>query len=218
MPILGIENRTENWKTAVHFSPLFIGNSNRLAERLGVTPLPASEDVKLELFWTGMRDHLNGRKMNKRIAKNELVDCYNRMFPNLRRDIEQFGKLRLPNPPNYDTSTDARMDRLVDNLVNTEIDVVLDTPNNLVIGEAKHYERFGANGSYVLVHQLIRQYVLAKILVDFLPNKVEKGVIPFVVGDNVEYLHKTAQVQFMIKQGWMKNDNLLCWDEIPPCY
>ena len=218
MQILGIENRTENWKTAVYFSPLFAGNSSRLAERLGATPLAPSDDVVLELFWTGMRDHLNGRNMKKRMAKQELVNCYNRMFPNLRRDIEQFGKLRLPNPQNYDTSTDARMDRLVDNLVNTEIDVVLDTPNNLLIGEAKHYEGFGANGSYVLVHQLIRQYVLANILVDFLPNKVEKEVIPFVVGDDVEYLHKTAQVQFMIGQGWMKKDNVLCWDEVPSWY
>ena len=59
---------------------------------------------------------------------------------------------------------------------------------------------------------------MAKILVDFLPNHVEKEVIPFVVGDDVQYLNKTGQVQFMIEQGWMKKDNVLCWDEIPPCY
>ena len=218
MHILGIENRTENWKTAVYFSPLFLGNSNRLADRLGATPLLPSDDVTLELFWKGMRDHLYKRGIKKRFAKQALVDRYNRMFPSLRRDIEKFGELRLPNSQNYDASTDDWMDELVDNLVNTEIDVVLETPKHLLVGEAKHEARFGANGSYVLVHQLIRQYVMANILVDFLPNKVEKEVIPFVIGDDVEYLNRTAQVQFMIDQGWMKKENVLCWDEIPSWY
>ena len=218
MHILGIENRTENWKTAVYFSPLFAGNSNRLAERLGATPPPPSDGVVLELFWKGMRDHLYDRKMKKRFAKQALVECYDRMFPNLRRDIEKFGKLQLPNPQNYDTSTDDRMDKLVDNLVNSEIDVVLDTPKHFLIGEAKHEMRFGANGSYVLVHQLIRQYVLANILINFLPNQIEKEVIPFVVGDDIEYLNRSAQVQFMIDQGWMKKENILCWEEIRSWY
>ncbi len=69
MHILGIENRTENWKTAVYFSPLFAGNSNRLAERLGATPLSASDDVVLELFWKGMRDDLYGRKIKKKVGQ-----------------------------------------------------------------------------------------------------------------------------------------------------
>ena len=40
MAVLGIENRTENWKTAVHFSPLFSGDSSQLAIRLGAEPSP----------------------------------------------------------------------------------------------------------------------------------------------------------------------------------
>ena len=84
MAILGIPNRTENWKTAVYFSPLFGGKSIRLAERLGESPKPQSGEVKLELFWKGMRDHLYDRKKNKISAKQALVDRYNRLFPNLR--------------------------------------------------------------------------------------------------------------------------------------
>jgi hypothetical protein len=71
-------------------------------------------------------------------------------FPDLRRDIENISDLQIPNPQNYDTSSDDRMAKLVDNLANTEIDVVLQTPESLLIGEAKHEARFGANGSYVL--------------------------------------------------------------------
>ena len=126
---------------------MFLGNNNRLAERLGATLLSSSDDVILELFWKGLLDHLYDRKIKKRFAKQALVDRYNRMFPNLRRDVEKFGKLQLPNPKNYDASTDNWMDELVDNLVNTEIDVVLDTPRHLLVGEAKHEARFGANGS-----------------------------------------------------------------------
>tara|TARA_B100002003_G_C13895335_1_gene436428 strand:- start:390 stop:617 length:228 start_codon:yes stop_codon:yes gene_type:complete len=59
MGILRIRNRTENWKTAVHFSPLFGEKSFRLAERLGAEPETRPADVKLELFWRGMRDHLH---------------------------------------------------------------------------------------------------------------------------------------------------------------
>ena len=214
MTILGIPNRTENWKTAVYFSPLFGEKSIRLAERLGEFPRPQSGEVKLELFWKGMRDHLHDRKKNKKSAKQALVDRYNRLFPNLRGDIEKFGELQIPNSQNYDASTEDRRVKLVENLANTEIDVVLETPSHLFVGEAKHEMRFGANGSYILVHQLIRQCVMANILIDFLPNQIKKEVIPFVVGDDVEYLNRTAQVHFMIDQGWMKKENILCWDEI----
>ena len=73
-------------------------------------------------------------------------------------------------PRNYDVSTKDRMANLGNNLVNTEIDIVLQSPNHLFIGEAKHEMTFGANGRLVLVHQLIRQYVMAKILMDRLES------------------------------------------------
>jgi len=42
--ILGIENRIENWKTTIYFSPMFGGKSHRLTEMLGATPeLPPGE-------------------------------------------------------------------------------------------------------------------------------------------------------------------------------
>ena len=52
----------------------------------------------------------------------------------------------------------------------------------------------------VLVHQLIRQYVMAKILMDRLESDglAKKNVIPFVVGDDVGSLKKRRQVEFMI--------------------
>ena len=59
MTILGITNRTENWKTAQYFAPLFGANSVRLARLLlgsGTTLEPG--DVSLELFWRGVRDYI----------------------------------------------------------------------------------------------------------------------------------------------------------------
>ena len=63
MAILGITNRTENWKTARYFAPLFEHRSVRLARRLlteeeeRATLQPG--DVRLELFWYGMRDYFH---------------------------------------------------------------------------------------------------------------------------------------------------------------
>ena len=74
MTILGIENRTENWKTAVYFSPLFDGKGGRLIERLGESPMPQLDDVRLELFWKGMRDLLFQYGVKKDSARQELVD------------------------------------------------------------------------------------------------------------------------------------------------
>ena len=212
MPILDITNRTENWKTAVYFSPLFNGNGARLAERLGEFPKPQSGGVNLELFWRGMRDFLYRTRVKKQSAQQEYADLYVRLFPNLRRNIEEFGEFHKLRPDNYDVSNKNRMVNLANNLANTEIDVVLETPNHLFIGEAKHEMSFGGNGDLVLVHQLIRQYVMAEILIEF-SNK-RKAVIPFVVCDKVESVMKTSQVHFMIEQGWLKEENVLGWDEI----
>ena len=113
-------------------------------------------------------------------------------------------------------STQDRKRDFVNNLSNTEVDVVLETPNQLFIGEAKHEMSFGANGKLVLVHQLIRQYVMATILVEISNDRPRKRVIPFVVGDRVERLNKTSQVRFMISQGWLGEKNVLAWEDIKP--
>ena len=70
--------------------------------------------------------------------------------------------------------------------------------------EAKHEMSCGGDGNLVLVHQLMRQYVMARILVEYLPNPSKKVVIPFVIGDKIENMKKTFQDKFMISQGWLK--------------
>ena len=71
---------------------------------------------------------------------------------------------------------------------------------------------FVADGKLVLVHQLIRQYVTATILLQLVGDR--KEVTPFVVGDNTDYLKKTSQVRFMIDQCWLRQTNILDWEDI----
>ena len=214
MTILGIRNRTENWKTARHFSRLFGEARICLARKLGEPQDTQAGDVHLELYWKGMRDYLHKKKTQ--VADEDFAGRYNCLFPNLRRDIEDFrigdskGFQRL-NRRNYSVSTDS-VDKLRNNLTNTEIDIVLQSPKYLYIGEAKHQMGFGANGSLVLVHQLIRQYVMARILVDLLG--CSKIVTPFVVGDDAEALKKSHQVRFMTCQGWLREKNVLAWSDV----
>jgi hypothetical protein len=111
-------------------------------------------------------------------------------------------------------STKEQRANLFNNLRNTEVDVVLETPGYLFVGEAKHEMSFGANGNLVLVHQLIRQYVMATILVEMTKEQPRKRVIPFVVGDGVDSLNKTSQVRFIISQGWLRDNNILTWEDI----
>ena len=98
------------------------------------------------------------------------------------------------------------------NLYNTEIDIVLQTPNHLFIGEAKEESTLNSSGKYILVHQLIREYVMAKILVDALG--INKEVIPFVVGDDIEKLKNKGQVKFMVNQDWLDKKNILSWKDV----
>lgn len=215
MPILGINNRTENWKTARHFHPFFGDESVELAERLGEPEETARGKVHLELYWKGMRDHLH--KQKRKIADGDFAESYTCRFAGLRKSVEDFTISGSPgfqelNDCNYDVSRKDRMAKLRNNLINTEIDIVLESPDHLYIGEAKHEMSFGADGSLILVHQLIRQYVMAKILLDI--RGCTRDVVPFVVGDNAERLKKNRQVAFMICQGWMEKDNVLEWDDV----
>ena len=58
MGILGIPNRTENWKTADSFVPLSAEARVRLVDRLLDTPTELQPGtVRMELFWRGLRDH-----------------------------------------------------------------------------------------------------------------------------------------------------------------
>ncbi len=179
---------------------------------LGATPgLPASE-VKIELFWKGTRDYRYQEGLSRRELEVRVLKSYNQSFPDLRKDVlssQEFWELQ---DDHYVSSGDSTAGRLTNNLLGTEIDVVLETPDHLFIGEVKHESTFGADGKLVLVHQLIRQYVTATILLQLVGDR--KEVIPFVVGDDTDYLQRNSQVRFMIDQGWLRQTNILDWEDI----
>ncbi len=230
MGILGIKNRTENWKTAKTFARFF--DDEDLKRELVIELEPSDTDpeyVKLELFWKGIHDHLSKRRTSKRDAmlpNSKIEDLHRRYIElklGLRNKIECFvptdvRRLNLPASLNYcerplpheHDGIDCRK-KLAENLMNTEVDIVLETPNNLFIGEAKDESTFDANGGLVLVHQLIRQYVMARILVDLLGTK--QNVVPFIVWSGAKR-HIPAQVQFMLKRQWLKEKNILTWNGV----
>ena len=156
MTVLGIANRTENWKTAVCFSPLFrdAGLRLALARRLGEPDGTDSAEVRLELFWKGMRDHLHqGKKRtrDKLLTEDNIADLADRfttLFPDLRIRIEAFGKFNDLRDLNYNASSRESKTKLGSNLLNTEIDIVMTTPNHLFIGEAKDELDLGADGKW----------------------------------------------------------------------
>ena len=229
--ILRIKNRTENWKTAYYFAPFFRCEKARL--RLAKELLARHEgkqvsdvdlgqgDININLFWYGMRDYFcpTGEREGcyKDAAdqfKKPFAEHYKRLFPELYKEINQFKELSLNNKHNYDLSDvpdEDRKEKLFSNLFNTEIDIVLETPRHLFIGEAKHETGFNnANGQYVLVHQLIRQYVMANILVKHIDCR--KKVIPFVVANDRYHTMNFGQVKFLLDQCWMSQKNILSWD------
>ena len=222
MGILGIPNRTEDWKTVRHFHGLDGNAKVRLVTKLGGLDGIEAKDIRIELFWYGMRDYIDKQNKNNKdlTAPEEFISRYDRLFPHLRKQIQEAKDLRLtlrcsnyhPQHPDNDTGG------LHNNLRNTEIDIVLDTPTHLFIGEAKHESKLRGDGKLVLVHQLIRQYVMASILVELTCPK--KKIVPFVVGDKRKSLMNVHQVRFMIGQhnrghspgDWLKEANVLSWD------
>ena len=82
----------------------------------------------------------------------------------------------------------------------------------MFVGESKEESRLGASGSYVLVHRLIRQYVMAAILVDLISSREQyprKAIVPFaVVGDRDRFM-ATGQVNFLIRHHGLESDNIL---------
>ena len=219
--ILGIENRTENWKTALYFSPFFRDGEARLrlAKRLGAPENTKQEDVHIELFWKGMRDHLHRESQQTRDNPEyfeKLTTQYDCLFGDLLEKIRKFdpseNKLRRPNARNYNPEVDKA--GLASNLINTEIDVVVDTPQCLFLGEAKDEADLDGNAQYVLVHQLIRQHVMTRILSKIKGS--EKDVQHFLVSKSkrLANLRNTQQVKFMKKQGWLPKGNVLSWEEI----
>ena len=72
--------------------------------------------------------------------------------------------------------------------------------------------RFDAKSDHILVHQLVRQYVMARILIDFLGTG--KRVVPFLVVNETRDIRKRQQVDFMIRQCWLRCENILKWDDL----
>ena len=215
MGILGIRNRTENWETARELVPL-LKNKRKLSafvSELGETYETDSESLELELFWRGMRDYWYGTK-DKRSESNfqrMLVREYKEQFHDLRDNVEKFKGFHELKPHNYRVDSVTDKNKLKDNLVNTEIDIVIQTPECLYIGEAKLKSDFGSDGSHVLVHQLLRQYVMANILVELTDSGVE--VVPFILYENENTLRKD-QVLFMLEQGYLLLENILSWEDL----
>ena len=211
MGILGIDNRTENWKTVQHFHGLSDAAKVALVRRLGEPKDTAAEEIGIELFWRGMRDF----DFCKEVKPDDLVKTYRRIFGNLRKEICEFDGLSLPEGRSYAVSD---VEALVSNIKNTEVDIVLETPDRIFIGEAKYESDLGT-GSSVLVHQLIRQYVTARILVHLSDRK--KRVVPFVVArkSDLPTIMKKKQIQFMMaerqnKEVWLCKKNILSWGEV----
>ena len=227
MGILGIENRTENYRTASYFAR-FIGDAgakNRaclarcLAENDGAQLDFQPEQVELELFWKGVRDHFDEQKRLKisvgKRGKDELLATYYRqLFPDLLADIRSFAvgnrELDVSKDWNYNPS-DKYIHMLGNNLLNMEIDIVLQTPSYLFIGEAKHKMPLTGDGKRVLVHQLVAQYVMATIMLKV--RNLEKTVVPFVVRNRLTG-QEQVQVEFMKANKWMRKGNELQWSDI----
>ena len=209
--VLGIHNRTENWKTARCLWPFFVDSTAclALARRLGEPQSTPAAGVNLELYWKGVRDWCAGK--NKPQCEDRIVESCRQQFQDLRQRIQRYRRFRdlRGDEGNYELSSEEHRPKLVTNLINTEIDIVLETPRRLYIGEAKSESSFHASGKLVLVHQLVRQYVMAKVLVDILGCGRE--VVPFVVVDNTRG-RRAHQVQFMVAQGWMSPENCLTWN------
>lgn len=209
MAILGITNRTENWRTAKYFAPLVGSSSVRLVRRLASAEKDLREgDVRVELFWHPVRDWRHQEKLASKVAQRQIVTAYEGIFSDLGAKVEAFQGLQVPDG-SYTTSDAGK---LASNIANTEIDIVLESPRHLFIGEAKHEMRFHASGSLVLTHQLIREYVTARVLLDLVGS--EKTVVPFVVGSTTAELKRQQQVQFMLDQSWMDPRNVLEWSDI----
>lgn len=230
MPILGINNRTENWKTASLFAPLLGERRVRLAHLLGEDWQTEPHEVRIELFWKGMRDYLHMLGKSEAEYRSEYQckfrDAYEKLFGDLRDKMNKYAAqpghtLSQPDDLNYDPTMPAGEKGLFDNLRNTEIDIVLETPTRLYMGEAKQEESWGADGRHVLVHQLIRQYVMGRILIHLIycektNNQSKKIVVPFVVVDKDKHdsVMNTGQVNFMMQHYGLDRSNVLTWDDI----
>ena len=217
MGILGINNRTENWKTVQHFHGLSDAAKVRLVRRLGEPDDTVAEEIGLELFWTGMRDYVKEHK----VKTDDLAGVYGQLFGELRDELAKFKHthdFKELKDHNYAVPTCPKhRENLANNVRHTEVDIVMETPERIFIGEAKYESGFKPDSGHVLVHQLIRQYVIARMIVH-LAGRPGKQVVAFVVTgqERVESVKNSAQVEFMSAspRRWLPKSNILSWGQV----
>ena len=189
------------------------------ARRLGEPITTDKTQVKLELFWNGIRDHLEQVKKRSREAilkENvaKLVGCYEGTpcLSDLSKRIEEYCKSQgvEVSPWHYQNYrvSGRGPNELASNIFHTEIDIVLETPERIYIGEAKYEEDLGENPKWALAHQLVREYVAARVLVSL--TECKREVVPFTVWRHPR-AHGRRQTAFMIWRGWMSQNNVLTW-------
>ncbi|WP_413701091.1 hypothetical protein ACLKMH_04955 [Psychromonas sp. KJ10-10] len=220
--MLGIKNRSESWR----MSKLFIDNggiklANKLANRiLGNAGYCSDSLIEYELFWTGFRDFCNEAK-HKRTDKafiDEVVSIYNENFEKLDEEIEKYNKsgktkLRINEgkyKENYQINETSK-GVFINNLFSTEIDLVIKAGKYILIGEFKDTQSFNAKSDYVLVHQLVRQYVMSRVLMDLI-GKNDYIIIPFVVTER--NVNNNSQIQLMQDLKWLIPENILSWSDV----
>ncbi|MCY3986179.1 MAG: hypothetical protein OXF23_03945 [Candidatus Dadabacteria bacterium] len=243
--ILNIENRTENWMTSLFFCRLSEEKLQDFVDSLKTKESRSkANSVHMELFWRGVRDYRHSLieyKVNKEGAKGkrkreiatEVDDClesrfweqYKCCFGCLRHQVCKHNERPLPHCQNYGICEDFRDEKgrglqklLYNNLRNTEMDIVFETDGHLFIGEAKYESDFGTDGKLVLVHQLIRQFVTASLLVKV--QGKQKKVVPFlIVDDDKKSPKNNGQVDFMLCRKWLFQENIRTWkDPFAPLY
>ncbi|AFI88866.1 hypothetical protein [Pectobacterium parmentieri] len=221
--ILGIKNRTENWTTVGH---LFDLRNNKLIRHLmgrnsdDSAPFDDGSEARLELFWYGYRDYIFGKNITLNTVKIDAIyERFLRLFPNLQENVlsfmdEERKYLRVEKSVNYSLERENAPLSLFHNIRNTEIDIVIETRRKLYIGEVKDSQKFGANGNLFLPHQLLRQYVTARILVDELGKDLD--IVPFIISNNKE-TEKSGQIKLMNKLNYLNMKNVFTWSDIDNC-
>ncbi|KHT04330.1 hypothetical protein [Pectobacterium brasiliense] len=221
--ILGIKNRTENWITVKN---LFSLQNKRLIEYLmrknddNSAPFDDGSEARLELFWYGYRDYIYGKSINRYSADRDAIYArFLRLFPELQEKVLKFKGdsnkfLRVEKTVNYSLERKDAPLGLFQNIRHTEIDIVIETRNKLYIGEVKDSQTFGAHGGLFLPHQLLRQYVMARMLIDELGKDLD--VVPFIIS-NSKKTESSGQVKLMDKLGYLDMKNVFTWSDIDSC-
>ncbi|NLW91363.1 MAG: hypothetical protein GXY34_07155 [Syntrophomonadaceae bacterium] len=215
MDILGIRNRTENWKTAQTFLKLMYEGKLNSFLGLLVKDIISEDEIKMELFWKGVRDYRYQEGISLDF-KERFTEAYIEHFGDLKSRLRDKTVKRVYGltDKNYDT-TYINDSNFLTNIQNQEIDIVLETDHHFFIGEAKYeVNNFNYNSQCFLSHQLLRQYITTKILLH--DKKINKEIIQFVVCDGsiVENMKNNYQVRFLKKYYDFDTERIVSWDAI----